>query len=85
MIEFSPGLLLIPYFIYLAVHFFLMLLNIKHLFRVGALTFLSFVFTSIFIVYTILILGATWSFVGSFDWQTPIELNLGSITSVQSL
>jgi hypothetical protein len=75
MLSLSPNLILIPFIIYLVVHFFFALINVKHLFRIGALTFTSFVFTSAFVVYTLLILGGTWAMVGDFDWSKPINID----------
>ena len=79
MLTFSPLLLAIPFALYVLVHFFLFFVNVMHIFRTGTTSFTSFIFTSAFFVYTLVVVGITWGILGPFLMQPSISIDLNSL------
>lgn len=79
MINLSPSLLLIPFGIYLFVHLALTLINIKHIFKTGSVTLVSFIMTFIFFFYSLTVIGITWNLVRDYNWNTPLSFDAGGL------
>lgn len=78
---FTLGLLLIPYFIAVALFLVFATLNVYHLVHYGATTKVGFIFTFVFFAGTVVIAAATlWALSGT-NWQQPISLSLFSQVS----
>ena len=81
MLTFSPLLLLIPYVLFIVIHIFLSLVNVMHIFRTGTASFTSFLFTSVFLVYTLVVIGVTWNILGPFLMQPSVSFDFNSLFS----
>jgi len=84
MLNFSPILLLIPFGVYLFIHFSLTLINIRHIFKIGAVSLTSFIFTFIFLFYSFAVISITWNLVSDFPWNQPFSFELGGIINASS-
>lgn len=74
MITISFFVALVVYFIFLTIWLIFGLVNVAHLVSTGTFTTTSFVFTLLFLVYAVIVLGFTWHFLGGIDWQQPLTV-----------
>lgn len=76
MISFPFAFALIPYGIVLLFFVIFSLINITHLIRYGATTGVSLFMTFIFLVGAAIILFASWSVLGTVNWEQSIVFSL---------
>lgn len=71
------------YFAFLIIFVFFSIVNVVHITRTGALTFASFIITTIISAMTIFTLFFTWTLLSGTNWQTPVNiLNINSANDV---
>lgn len=81
MFSFSPLLILIPFGLIAAIIGFFSLINISHLVRTGNTTLVSLFFTLVFLGYSLGVIFLTYNTVVGYDWQTPLTIDLSSLSA----
>ncbi|MEK7105557.1 MAG: hypothetical protein AAB865_02645 [Patescibacteria group bacterium] len=85
--SFPIALFLIPYALFLLVYGFFLFFNLYHLRTYGIKGTVSHGLGTLFLVGTVVILGASWIVLSRYDWGTPLNVQdvTGSFTNASVL
>lgn len=74
MISIPIAIFFVPYGLFLLIYFFFLFFNVYHIRIYGVQNFFSHAVATVFLLGTVLILGATWIILAQYNWGTPLDL-----------
>ncbi|MEK9130799.1 MAG: hypothetical protein AAB429_01655 [Patescibacteria group bacterium] len=74
MISIPIAIFFVPYGLFLLIYLFFLFFNVYHIRIYAVHGFFSHAVATVFLLGTVLILGATWIILAPYDWGTSLDL-----------